>query len=217
MKRRLTLEVLQTEAAKFAERETKYDEPKLYGVTDGKAVGTYLEHKFTVYLLERYKFDKGNSAVGIDLPGLDVDIKVTSIKQPQSSCPFKSAKQKIYGLEYSLLIFVYQKYDDHKRQTGRLNMKHAIFVAKERTADYQTTRGIREILDRDGNEDDIAAFIMERNLPVDEVGARSLAEAILKKPPELGYVTMSNALQWRLQYKRVIERAGEVDGLVRIR
>jgi hypothetical protein len=62
-----------------------------YGVTDGKAVGTYLEHKFKLYLKERYEFLEGNSASGIDFPGLLVDVKVTSIRQPQSSCPFKSA------------------------------------------------------------------------------------------------------------------------------
>jgi hypothetical protein len=39
-------------------------------------------------------------------------MKVTRIKQPQSSCPFKSARQKIYGLGYSLIVFVYEKIDD---------------------------------------------------------------------------------------------------------
>jgi len=88
MKPLLTIVQLQTVAAKFAEIETTYNEPSLYGVTDGKAVGTYLEHKFKVYLAEKYDYQHGNSASGIDLPSLDVDIKVTSIKQPQSSCPF---------------------------------------------------------------------------------------------------------------------------------
>jgi len=85
----LLIENLCAEAAKFAEIESIYDEPILYGVTDGKAVGTYLEHKFTAYLAQNYSCQPGNSASGIDLPGLEVDIKVTSIKQPQSSCPFR--------------------------------------------------------------------------------------------------------------------------------
>lgn len=58
--------------------------------------------------MENYLDQGGNSASGIDLPGLGVDIKVTSIKQPQSSCPFKSATQKVYGLGYGLLVFVYE-------------------------------------------------------------------------------------------------------------
>jgi hypothetical protein len=49
---------------------------------------------------------RGNLAKGIDFPELGVDIKVTSIRQPQSSCPFKSVRQKIYGRGYSLLVFV---------------------------------------------------------------------------------------------------------------
>ncbi len=52
--------------------ETSHDELTLYGVIDGKAVGTYLEHKFTSFLAEKYDYEQGNSASGIDLPGLDL-------------------------------------------------------------------------------------------------------------------------------------------------
>ncbi len=217
MKPKLTIKILQEEASKFAELETSHDEPILYGVTDGKAVGTYLEHKFTSYLAEKYDYEQGNSASGIDLPGLGVDIKVTSIKQPQSSCPFKSASQKVFGLGYHLLVFVYEKSDDEETKTGKLNMQHTIFVEKERTADFQTTKGILDILEREGNKDDVVAFIMERNLPVDEIGAEQLAKMILKTPPNEGYLTISNALQWRLQYRRVIQKAGEISGILRVR
>ena len=217
MKPTLTIEDLCAEAAKFAETETLYDEPVLYGVTDGKAIGTYLERKYKAYLAENYSFQPGNSASGIDIPSLGVDIKVTSIKQPQSSCPFKSATQKVFGLEYHLLIFVYDKYDDSENKTGRLNMHHTIFVDRSRTADFQTTKGITDILNREGNKDDIIAFIMERNLPVDEIGANHLAERILESPPNQGYLTISNALQWRLQYSRVIQQAGSISGIFKVR
>jgi len=217
MKPTLTIEALCAEAAKFAEIESVYDEPALYGVTDGKAIGTYLEHKFTAYLTENYSSQQGNSASGIDLPVLDVDIKVTSIKQPQSSCPFRSATQKVFGLGYHLLVFVYDKYDDSENRTGRLDMQHTIFVDRSRTADFQTTKGISDILNREGNKDDIIAFIMERNLPVDEIGADQLAERILESPPIQGYLTISNALQWRLQYSRVIQQAGSISGILRVR
>jgi hypothetical protein len=217
MKPKLTVDTLTVEAANFAEIETEYDEPKLYGVTDGKAVGTYLEQKFTAYLAENYQYEEGNSASGIDLPGLEVDIKVTSIKQPQSSCPFKSATQKVYGLGYSLLVFVYEKYDDHKNRTGRLDMKHTIFINRERTADFLTTRGILDILEKDGNKDDLIAYFTERNLPLDEIGADRLADRVLATRPELGYLTISNALQWRLQYRRVIQQAGVINGVIKVR
>ncbi len=217
MKPTLTIEYLCAEAAKFAEIESLCDEPSLYGVTDGKAIGTYLEHKFTAYLEREYSFQSGNSASGIDIPALEVDIKVTSIKQPQSSCPFRSANQKVFGLGYHLLVFVYDKYDDSENKTGRLDMQHTIFVDKSRTADFQTTKGIADILNREGNKDDIIAFIIERNLPVDEIGANQLAEIILESPPNQGYLTISNALQWRLQYSRVIQQAGIMSGIFKVR
>jgi hypothetical protein len=89
-------------------------------------------------------------------------------------------------------------------------------VDESRTADYQTTRGIREIVERDGNTDDLIAFMSDRNLPIDDVDATQFAEELLKDPPQLGYLTISNALQWRLQYRRIIEKAGDVDGIVRV-
>lgn len=217
MKRELTPSILWQEAAKFADIESAFDEPCLYGVTDGKAVGTYLEKKFTTYLTALYTFLPGNSASGIDLTELEVDIKVTSIRQPQSSCPYKSARQKIYGLSYHLLVFVYSKTDEHVNRTGRLDMLHTIFVDKNRTADYQMTKVIRQILENDGNAEDIIACMMDRNLPVDEIEVQNLAEEILKNTPEQGYLTISNALQWRLQYSRVIQAAGNVDGVYRVR
>jgi hypothetical protein len=213
----LDIDSLIREAAVFAEAESLYEEPTLYGVTDGKAIGTYLEHKFKLYLHTLYTYEPGNSAAGIDFPGLGVDLKVTSITQPQSSCPFKSARQKIYGLGYHLLVFVYEKYDDHNLRTGRLNIRHIIFVDKDRTADYQMTRGLLEIIARDGNTDDLVAFFQDKRLPVDEIEARNIAEEVLQNPPLQGYLTISNALQWRLQYSRVIQKARDVEGLFRIR
>ena len=212
----LTIELLQKEASSFAKAESKHAESSLFGVTDGKAVGTYLEHKFQTLLHKRYVYGRGNSARGIDFPELGVDIKVTSVRQPQSSCPFKSARQKIYGLGYSLIVFVYDKHDDQKKRTGLLDIQHAIFVEKERTADYQTTSGILRLIENKANRDDILAFFQERMLPVDEVEAEALADEVLRNPPEVGYLTVSNALQWRLQYGRVIEQAGKVGGILRL-
>jgi len=216
MPKPLTVELLGREAAAFAKAESKHPEPSLFGVTDGKAVGTYLEHKFQSVLQSRYTYGRGNSAKGIDFPELGVDIKVTSTRQPQSSCPFKSARQKIYGLGYSLLVFVYDKQDDEKTRTGRLEIQHTIFVEKQRTADYQTTCGLRRLIENKANRDDILAFFEERMLPVDEIEAASLADEVLRSPPEVGYLTVSNALQWRLQYGRVIEQAGRVGGILRL-
>jgi hypothetical protein len=213
---KLSIDLLKAEAKAFAEKESGHKEKSLYGVTDGKAVGTYLEHKFQAVLQGKYKYTRGSSAKGIDFPKLGVDIKVTSTRQPQSSCPFKSARQKIYDLGYSLLVFVYDKKDDRNTQTATLDIKHVIFIESSQTADFQTTTGILKILDNKGNLDDLAAFMTERFLPVDDIRAQKLAEEILRTRPPVGYLTISNALQWRLQYARVIEQAGKVDGVQRI-
>lgn len=212
----LTIEALCSEAARFSAAESRHPEPLLYGVTDGKAVGTYLEQKFRAYLRERYEFVEGNSASSIDFPELLVDMKATSIKQPQSSCPFKSARQKIFGLGYSLLIFVYDKTDNSTNRTATLNILRAIYVNAERTADFQMSRGIRNILENEGNKDDLIAFMLDRNLPVDEIMVANIADEILINPPIQGFLTISNALQWRLQYGRAIERAGQEEGVIAV-
>jgi len=212
----LTLEKIRNEANLFSKAEATHEEPTLYGVNNGKAVGTYLEHKFEKYLATKYNFLQGNSASGIDFPGLKVDMKVTSIRQPQSSCPFKSARQKIFGLGYHLLIFVYNKTDNATTLTSNLDIQHVIFVAKDRTADWQTTNGLLDIIENEGNTDDIIAFFEERRLPVDDIQAISLAKQIIENPPRRGYLTISNALQWRLQYSRVIQKANHIDGIFKV-
>jgi hypothetical protein len=64
----LTIDLLKKEAKSFSIIESSHDEPSIFGSTDGKAVGTYLEHKFQEYLKKKYIFLKGNSASGIDFP-----------------------------------------------------------------------------------------------------------------------------------------------------
>lgn len=209
-KPQLTLAALKQEAKNFLRVFSK-EHTELFGITDGKAVGTYVEERFNLYLRENYEYQAGNAASGIDFPALSVDVKATSVRQPQSSCPFKSADQKVYGLGYNLLIFVYEKIDDSARKVALLDFKYVVFVQSDKTADFQTSKGILEILDRDGNTDDIVAFLEERNLPLDEIGRAQLAERILHERPGQGYLTISNALQWRLQYTRAITVAAKAE------
>jgi hypothetical protein len=215
----LTIHLLKDEAKAFSIIESAHDEPSIFGSTDGKAVGTYLEHKFQNYLEKIYAFIKGNSASGIDFPEetINTDIKVTSITQPQSSCPFKSARQKIYGLGYNLLVFVYEKLDNNKAKTSRLNILHTVFVDKSRTGDFQLTTSINTILENNGNKDDVISLFFDKNLPIDEIGAANLTDEIFNNRPNIGYLTISNALQWRLQYSRIIEKAGNIEGIYKLK
>jgi len=216
-KTKLTIPLLCQEAAAFAQVESAYPEPTLYGVTDGKAIGTYLEHKFRDHLEATYAFAPCNSASGVDFPELLVDMKVTAVTQPQSSCPFKSARQKIFGLGYSLLVFVYEKKDNPETSTAVLNILHTVFVEERCSADYAMTKLIRQHLEAGSNAEDLVGLMHDKNLPVDSIEANKIAEELLRKPCKQGYLTISNALQWRLQYGRVIEQAGKVDGILKLR
>ncbi len=209
----LTVTDIKHEASIFLRILSQRGVDSLFGKNDGKAVGTFVEHEFHAYLGRDYNYVIGSSASGIDFPALGVDLKVTSTRQPQSSCPYSSAEQKVYGLGYHLMVFVYDKRDDMESELAYLNFINAVFVEDKRTADFQTTRGIISILNNGANLDDIDAFLEERNLPLDDIGRRMLAGRIVEDPPIQGYITISNALQWRLQYARTISVAGQVDGV----
>ena len=214
MMKQMDISDLKAEAKIFCEFMKQENHPSLIGITDGKAVGTYIEHRFQIYLSSKYEIEIGNSAKGIDLPGstIETDIKVTSIVQPQSSCPFKNARQKIFGLGYNLLIFVYDKKDTPT--TCTLDFKYCTFIDKSRTADFTITKRLREMVDDGANKDDIVGFLVDKNVPGDAIVYSDLADEILRNKPKQGYLTISNALQWRLQYTRVISLENTVNGVL---
>ena len=218
LKRKLTIPKLIEEAQHFCVVQSKFQHKELFGVTDGKAVGTLIEQSFQKHLWEKYEVGIGSSAKGIDLPSEDIltDIKVTSIVQPQSSCPFKDAKQKIFGLGYNLLVFVYDKKDNAESQTSILNFVSCSFVSKERTADYTTTSILNNMKKVDANAEDIVSFLNGIKIPADEITLKQLADKILSTEVTIGYLTISNALQWRLQYKRIVNLKDDIDGIHKI-
>ena len=211
----LTLALFHKAATAFADELAKTPLPDLYGATDGKAVGTKVEASFKAYLSDRYDIEVGNAANGLDFPSLNTDLKVTSLRQPQSSCPFKAATQKIYGLGYNLLVVVYVKRDVAAERAAYLDIQHVIYVDKSRTGDFTLTKQIRDIVRRVGEDiggkeaaiQDLDALLQDKNVPLDEVSRRQLAERLADDVPEQGVLTISNALQWRLQYGRAISMA----------
>lgn len=217
-KNELTIKNLIKSAKEFCEIESKENISELYGVNDGKTVGTYIELKFKKFLQTKYQVQVGSAANGIDLPSenINTDIKVTSIKQPQSSCPFKDAKQKIFGLGYNLLLFVYDKVDNSETKTSNFNFVSCSFISKERTSDYTTTFRLREMKKDGANEEDINAYLIDKNIPADEITLNQISEQILNTDIKQGYLTISNALQWRLQYKRIVDLNEEVEGISKI-
>lgn len=213
MKCKLSIEALKMEAKKFCKKQSEINHKLLIGITDGKAVGTYVEHLFQEELSRKYDLQIGNSAKGIDLPGesINTDIKVTSVRQPQSSCPFRSARQKIFGLGYNLLVFVYEKIDTE--DTCTLNFLFCTFIEKQKTADYTITKRLIEMKKDGANKEDIIGYLNDKNVPGDEIIYNDLATEILSSCVEQGYLTISNALQWRLQYGRVIQLDNKIEGI----
>ncbi len=214
MKNKLTIDTLIEEAKLFCEEQSKINHLELLGVTDGKAIGTYVEHLFEEQLESKYLVKIGNTSRGIDLPDKDIntDIKVTSVVKPQSSCPFANATQKIYGLGYNLLIFVYLKAD----MDGycRLKFTHCTFVEKEHTGDYLTTKAIREMVEAGATHDDIINLLIDKNVPGDEKTYNEIADEVFKHLPEQGYLTMSSAFQWRLKYGRAVDLDDDNEGII---
>ena len=66
------------------------------------------------------------------------------------------------------------------------------------------------------DEADIIAYLNDKNIPADEITLAKLAELILQTPPEQGYLTISNALQWRLQYQRIVALPDDIPGISKI-
>jgi len=210
----ITIAKLFEATKEFCVIEGRINFPELIGVTDGKAVGTFVEHRLKDYLTERFDISIGNSASGIDLPSLEIntDIKVTSVRQPQSSCPYKSARQKIFGLGYNLLVLVYDKNDTS--DSSYLNFLNCTFIEDFRTADFTVTKRISEMLNDGANKEDIIGFFIDKNLPGDLITHEQLVDEVFEKGVQQGYLTISNALQWRLQYQRVISLSNSVSGVI---
>ena len=209
----LTIEKLIDEANIFVKHESNTTHQELLGTNDGKAIGTYIERKFKNYLKSKYEITVGSSSKGIDLPDshINTDIKVTSIKRPQSSAPFKSIEQKIYGLGHNLLIFVYEKTDLNYK--CYLNFKHVLFIYSENTGDYTLTKKLRKMVKNNASEKEIINLLTKKNIPGDENNLKYLAKKILSTPPKQGYLTISNALQWRLKYSNIFNMECEIEGV----
>ena len=212
----LTLELFHIAASEFAAELRTTPFPKLYGATDGKAVGTAVEAGFKAYLQERFDIAVGSAANGLDFPTLNTDLKVTSLAKPQSSCPYRDATQKIYGLGYNLLVIVYVKEDDAEQRAAFLDIKHVVYIDQARTGDYTLTSQIRSLVGQMSDDpfggresviEDLDALLEDKNIPLDEVSRRVLAERLVDDVPEQGVLTISNALQWRLAYGRAISTA----------
>ncbi|MGB2728610.1 MAG: restriction endonuclease [Halobacteriota archaeon] len=201
------IDVIQDLCADVSQRKIA----ELFQVTDGKKIGTYIERECKRYLEQRTGLTmEGSAALGKDLPLFNIDIKTTSAVQPQSSSPYRSLDEKIFGLPYNVLLFIYRKED--KKGYARLGILRCCYIPKELTGDYSTTRLARELRDnylrKEIGVDEIIGRLEEK-LGITEVAdlnvTPGIVQRIIDNPPSPGVLTISFALQWRLQYGRMKE------------
>ena len=140
---------------------------------------------------------------GIDIPSLNIDVKATSAKQPQSSAPFMSAEQKIFGLGYNLAVFVYTKTDVPERAASMFSMSRHQFYTSEETADKSLTQKLRAMKLAEDDVQAVATYLVKRGLPGSQEEINLLARKVLENHIPMGKITISNALQWRLQFGKL--------------
>lgn len=69
-------------------------------INDGNTIGSFVEKSFKQNLSDKYDFGTVDLIVGIDFPEINVDLKTSKSSQPQSSCPYRLANQKIFWVRY---------------------------------------------------------------------------------------------------------------------
>ena len=214
MKSKLTIITLKSEIPSFIMELTKRGGSKdLYEKSDGKTIGTYIEKEFKTYLEKKYSFKKGSSAKDIDFPEIKVDVKTTSVKKPQSSTPYKSPEQKIYGLGHHLIVFVYNRIVNESEKTAYLKIEEAVFIDAKHTSDYEITNQLRGLLAEGAQIQQVEDFLSSQGLLLNDKERKDLAQKIFNNPPEQGYLTMSDALQWRLNYGKTIGTYAKDDSI----
>ena len=100
------------------------------------------------------------------------------------------------------------------RLDGDLWLVCSFFSAQKRIV--QSVLSFHPHTAHNATEDEIIAFLMDRNLPADDILLSQIARKILTHPLVQGYLTISNALQWRLQYGRIVDLKASVSGITKI-
>lgn len=102
------------------------------------------------------------------------------------------------------------------KQRILINIVNCSFISKERTADYTTTYRLREMIKDGANVEDVVSYLSDKNIPADEITLTQIAKQSINNPPKQGYLTISNALQWRLQYQRIVDLDKRISGISKI-
>lgn len=128
----------------------------------------------------------------ISFPEHATDLRVVDTFEPRMQTQQCGIEEKVYGSGNSLLILSCQFLSDEARKTVNAVPWTLVFIDSDRTGDFQTTYGLREIMRRKGNRDDILSFLEERFPSITDAEKEDWATKVLSAPPRLGYLTLSS-------------------------
>ena len=167
-----------------------------------KRIGTYFEEELRVWFEEKHGLvSEGSVAKGIDLPAFNLDVKTTSNRQPQSSSPFDDPGERITGVDYNILLFVYDK--QSVEDGNQFGIVSCVYIPKERASDYRKSENASKLV-ADYREGKLSESELREQLEeLTGIGAISddKFEEIKENPPEKGAITMTPAVQWRFNYR----------------
>lgn len=180
-------------------------------VPDGKSgtskqIGTYFEKELRDWFEDKHGLvSEGSVAEDIDLPAFNIDVKTTSYRQPQSSSTFDDPGERIVGVDYNILLFVYDK--QSVDGGNKFEIKTCAYIPKERASDYRKSEdAVKLVADyRDGKLSE--SELREQLEDLTGVGAISDEKfnEIKENPPEKGAITITPALQWRFNYNKMVK------------
>jgi hypothetical protein len=173
-----------------------------------KTSATAIEQRLHEYLGRRYIVDRGNAASGADLPALGYDIKVTSMRKPQSSAPYRGISEKIFGLPYGILVLPYSD------SRGRVTFGEPVLLRPEETADRRLTAQLNEMKKQGVGWGQFIGFLRAITPDVEPVELERLASRIVDEEIPSGRVGLSDARQWRVRYGEAIREAHAADPAV---
>lgn len=169
-----------------------------------KRIGTYFEKELRDWFETKHGLvSDGSVAQGIDLPAFNLDVKTTSNRQPQSSSPFDDPGERITGVDYNILLFVYDK--QSVEGGNRFEIVSCAYIPRERASDYRKSENARKLV-ADYREGKLSeAELREQLEELTGVGAISdeKFEEIKRDPPKTGAITMTPAVQWRFNYNKM--------------
>lgn len=171
-----------------------------------KQIGTYFEKELRDWFENKHGLvSEGSVAEDIDLPAFNLDVKTTSNRQPQSSSTFDDPGERIVGVDYNILLFVYDK--QSVDGGNKFEIKTCAYIPKERASDYRKSDDAVKLV-ADYREGKLSESELREQLE-DLTGVGAISdkkfEEIKNDPPEKGAITITPALQWRFNYNKMVK------------